>query len=214
MPASRRHTSIAGGLALALALAAGPSASAQDAAPEQVVNDLLAAVEAKDFSNLGGFFCAEFADQASSLDLSSITASLPEGMDVNTLLDAVTLDAELSSLEVISQTETEAVVHAVGTLVTGIDGTKLAPLVEALLGTSGQEVTEDMVTMMTDMLASELSSASETITIDEEITVVPGDAGGWVICDSLMDATASPMPAASAAAVEPAASPVASAAAG
>ena len=112
-----------------------------------------------------------------------MAAGLPEGTDAQALLDAFILDTEVASVEVVSQTDTEAVVKLVGTMSMDINVDALAPFIESMLAASGQEVTPDMVEMMTGMLSAEFTA--ESTDIDEEITLVPGDTMAWLICDEL-----------------------------
>ena len=187
-----RMTIVSSGIVLALSLISAPVALAQEDGPDVTVQNLLAAIEAKDFEALPSFFCEEFAAQAATFDLSGLAGTLPEGTDAQSLLDAFILDTEVASVEVVSQSDTEAVVKLVATMSMGIDTEALAPFIEGLLAATGQEVTPDMVEMMTGMLASEFSA--ETTDIDEEITLVPGEAMPWLICSELGggDAEASP----------------------
>jgi hypothetical protein len=188
----------AGSLALAASLVAGPATLAQDG-PEATIEGFLAAVEAKDFEALPTNFSAEFADQVSDFDISSLVADLPEGTDPQSILDAFVLDAEIQSLELVSESDAEAIVKLVGTLSMSVDTTALGPLVEGLLEASGVEVTPDMVEMMMGLMAEEFATTESTV-IDEEITLAPGETMPWVICDELGS--------------EPEASPAASADAG
>jgi hypothetical protein len=173
----------AGSLALAASLVAGPAALAQDG-PEATIEGFLAAVEAKDFEALPTYFCAEFADQVADFDISSLVADLPEGTDPQSILDAFVLDAEIETLELVSETDTEAIVKLVGTLSMSVDTAALGPLVEGLLAASGVEVTPDMVEMMMGLMAEEFATTESTV-IDEEITLAPGEMMPWVICDEL-----------------------------
>jgi hypothetical protein len=182
-PLRSRGFAVAGGLVLALTLVSAPVTLAQDEGPEATVLALMDAIEAKDFEALPTFFCEEFAEQAAGFDLSGMAAGLPEGTDAQALLDAFILDTEIASVEVVSQSDTEAVVKFVGTLSMAVDVDALAPFIESMLAASGQEVTPDMVDMMTGLLASEFTG--ETTDIDEEITLVPGDTMAWLICDEL-----------------------------
>jgi hypothetical protein len=182
-PVRSRGIAVAGGLVLALTLAAAPAALAQEEGPEATVVALMDAIEAKDFEALPTFFCEEFAAQAAGFDLSGMAAGLPEGTDAQSLLDAFILDTEVASVEVVSQTDTEAVVKLVATMSMGLNADALAPFIESMLAASGQEVTPDMVEMMTGMLSSEF--VAESTDIDEEITLVPGDTMAWLICDEL-----------------------------
>ena len=70
------------------------------------MQSFLDAIEAKDFAALPSYFCEEFADQASTFDLTTLAGTLPEGTDAQALLDAFILDAEVTNLEVVSQTDT------------------------------------------------------------------------------------------------------------
>jgi hypothetical protein len=76
-----------------------------------------------------------------------------------------------------------------------------------LAQTTGLEGSPDpaMVERMTGMIASEVTAPATTI--DEEVTLVPGDTRAWVVCDQLGMASASP--AAFAEAVDAEASPAA-----
>jgi hypothetical protein len=179
-----RITALSSGLVLSLSLVATPAALAQDS-PTDTIDNLMIAVEALDFEALPTFFCEEFADDMGGLDLGSMAEGLPEGVDPQTLLDAFMLDVELTKNEVISQTETEAIVHIVGTMNMGIDVEALTPFITTMLEASGQEVTEDMVEMMTAMMATQIAEEEMSEEIDEEITLVPGESMAWVVCDEL-----------------------------
>ncbi len=179
--------SIGTGLVLALTLASTSTALAQDG-PEVTITNLAAAIEAGQTDILPTFFCPEQAAQAAQFDSSNLVAGLaslglPEGVDVATLAAGIRFDPEIVSAEVISQTDTEAVVSLVGSLSISLDPTAMAPFVEAMLAAQGMEVTPDMVAMMTGMLAGQLGS--EAIDISDEVTLVPGESMPWVICDDL-----------------------------
>src|SRR5262245_14171326 len=99
---SRLRVSAAGGLVLALSLASAPTTLAQGD-PTEVVQQYVTALEAKDFSSLGQLFCPEFADQADMFDVEEFAASM--GADPAALLDAIVMDAEVASLDVVSQSD-------------------------------------------------------------------------------------------------------------
>jgi hypothetical protein len=177
----------AGALTLALSLVGGPVALAQDDGPDATVRNLLAAISAKDFAALPTYFCDEYAAQAAGFDLSALAGQLPEGTDPQALLDAFQITTDLQSADVVSQTADEAVVKLVATLSMSVDAEKLAPFVASMIAsTTGLEGSPDpaMIEGMTAMIASSLADATDT-TIDEEITLVPGEAMPWVICDQL-----------------------------
>jgi hypothetical protein len=200
---ARPRVAAAGGLVLALSLAASPAALAQGT-PEQVLTDFMAAIEAKDFGNLAGFFCPEHADQATAFDVAGLAAALP-GVDPSAILDAITLDTELTSLEVVSQSDSEAIVKAEGSISTGMDAEKLGPFVAAILAASGASPPPEMVETMTTMLTADMEPT--VISISEEVTMTPDGAGGWVICDELGGETVSPEASMAATESAPAAEP-------
>jgi hypothetical protein len=217
-----RVAAISGGLVVALSLVSVPAALAQEEGPDATVQNFLAAIEAKDFEALPAFFCEEFAAQADMFDLSTLAGTLPEGTDAQALLDAFILDTEVASVEVISQSDSEAVVKLAATLSMSIDSEALAPFIMSMLGATGLQGSPDpgaspdpamlaMIAMMTDTITSELTA--ETTDIDEEITLVPGETMPWLICDELGGADASPAASGDPAMADPMASPEASPAA-
>jgi hypothetical protein len=218
-----RVAAISSGLVVALTLVSVPAALAQEEGPDVTVQNLLTAIEAKDFEALPAFFCEEFASQADAFDLSALAGTLPEGTDAQSLLDAFILDTEVASLEVISQSDSEAVVKLVATMSMSIDSEALAPFIMSMLGATGLQGSPDpgaspdpamlaMIAMMTDTITSELTA--ETTDIDEEITLVPGETMPWLICDELGgSADASPAASGDPAMADPMASPEASPAA-
>jgi len=177
-----RLAALAGSVALSVALVSAPAVLAQDG-PEATVEALLAAIEAKDFEALPTFFCAEFAEQASAFDMSALTEGMPPGMDATALLDAFILDTEIATLEVLSQTDTEATVKLEGSLSMDIDVEAMAPFIEALVEMSGLEVTPETVEMFSGLMMSEFEA--ESTEISEEITLVPGETMAWVVCSEL-----------------------------
>jgi hypothetical protein len=177
-----RLAAVSASLALSLALVSVPAALAQDG-PEATVEGLLAAIEAKDFEALPTFFCEEFAGAMGAFDLSALTEGMPEGMDASTLLDAFIIDTEIASMEVLSQTDAEAIVQVEGSMSMDIDAEAMVPFIEALLEMSGMEVTPETVEMFSSMMMSEFTP--ETTVISEEITLVPGEAMAWLVCSEL-----------------------------
>jgi len=178
-----RMVAAAGSLALAISLVSAPVAFAQDDSPVDTVNGLLDAIEAKDFESMPSFFCEEFAAGMGGLDFASMSEGLPPGMDVDTLLDAFIFDVEVESIEVLSQTDTEAIVELIGSMSMEINADALVPFIEGLLGTMGEDVTPDMVQMFTGLMLAEIPT--ESTDISAEITLVPGETMAWVVCSDL-----------------------------
>ena len=186
----RRMTAVAGSMALAMSLALAPGAMAQDT-PQDTIQGFMDAVAAKDFEALPGYFCVAEAAQAAQFDISALAGEMPEGMDVQSLLDAFIFDISLDSMDVVSETETEAVVHVVGSMAMDLDQEALVPFVEAVIEMSGMEVDDATVQMFMGIVASEFEAQAETI--DADITLVPGD-NGWLICSNLDFGAAPPWP--------------------
>ena len=176
-----RMTAVAGSMALSMSLALAPAAMAQDG-PEATIQGFMDAVAAKDFEALPGYFCEAEAEQAAQFDMAALAGEMPEGMDVSTLLDAFIFDVSLDSLEVVSESETEATVRVVGSMGMDIDADALLPFVETVIEMSGMEADEATVAMFMDIVASEFEAEVEEI--DDEVTLVSED-GAWRICSDL-----------------------------
>jgi len=182
MDTTRARATLAGGMALTMSLALAPATMAQDT-PESAVQAFMDAVAAKDFEALPGFFCEEQADQAAQFDISALAGEMPEGFDVQSLLDAFIFDIQLDTLETVSESDTEAVVHIVGSIGMDVDQEALVPFVQGILEMSGMEADEAMVQMVMASMMSEFETQSEDI--DAEITLVPSEDGAWQICSDL-----------------------------
>jgi hypothetical protein len=176
-----RMAAIAGSMALALSVMATPAVMAQDG-PEATIQGFMDAVVAKDVAALPTFFCEAEADQAARFDMSALTGDM-EGLDVQSVLDAVIFDVQLDSLEVTSQTDTEAIVHIVGSMSIDIDPEPLVPLFEAVIAMSGMEADEATVDMFMGMILAEFEAQAEDI--DADVTLVPGEDMAWLICSDL-----------------------------
>ena len=176
-----RVAAVAGSMALSMSLALAPAAMAQDG-PEATIQSFMDAVVAQDFEALPGFFCEAEADQAAQFDVSALAGDLPAGLDVESLLDAFAYDISLDSTDVVSETDTEAVVRVVGSMTMDLNEEALMPFVEAVIEMSGMEVDEATTDMFMSIIVSEFEA--ESANIDSEITLVPGETG-WLICSDL-----------------------------
>jgi hypothetical protein len=185
---SMRMAATAGSLALAISAIAAPAVFAQDDSPEAAIQNLKAAIEAKDFESLPSFFCPEFAGDMGGLDIASMTEGMPEGMDVQSLFDLFEITVALDSVDVVSQTDTEAVVDMTGSMSIAINEAAIPGFVEPLIESMGEEVTPDMVEMFSGMMLSEFEA--ESTDMSAQLTLVPGASGGWLICSDLSGADA------------------------
>ena len=178
-----RAAAVAGGMALTMSLALAPAAMAQQDTPEDTIRSFMDAVAAKDFEALPGYFCLDQAAQAAQFDISALAGEMPEGMDVQSLLDAFIFDIQLDSVDVVSQTDTEAVVSISGSMGMDIDAEALVPFITNIIEMSGMEADEATVDMFMGMVTAEFESQTEDI--DADITLVPNDEGQWQICSDL-----------------------------
>ena len=179
-----RVAALAASLALSVSLVAAPVAVAQYDSPEAAVQGFLDDIEAGNLAAIGGWFCEEFAAQADALNMSELTASLPEGLDAQTVLDAFKFAVTVNSLEAISQDDTEATVAVDAVLAMEVDIPALEPVIVAILEGAGMEATPEMIASASGTLASTIGS--ESLDINEEVTVVPNEDGTWgKICSEL-----------------------------
>jgi len=177
-----RLAAVASSLALSLSMVSAPAVLAQDD-PAATIQGFMDAVVAKDFEALPSYFCEAQAAQAANFDMAALAEEMPPGLDVQSLLDAFIFDVTLDSIDVISQTETEAVTHVMGSMAMDIDVEVLTPFIEAIIETSGMEVDEDTIAMFTGMMLSEFEA--ESIEIDDDVTLVAGEEMPWLICSDL-----------------------------
>ncbi len=182
-PLSMRMAATAGSLVLAISAIAAPAVLAQDDTPEATINSFAATIEAKDFEAVPAYFCPEFAGSMGAFDMSSLIGDMPAGMDAQTLLDVITLDVAIDPVDVVTESDTEAVVNMTGSISVGINAEALPPFIEALLTSMGEEVTPDMVQMFSSMMESQFEV--QATDISTELTLVRGEDGGWQICSDL-----------------------------
>lgn len=186
--------------AMALVLAAtipGVPAAAQDS-PEDVVNELLDAIAAKEFDRVGDLACAdERASVVAQFDVAASFSDIP-GLDGEAFLEAFEFDVADRSVTLLSEEGDEASVDVSATLTMAMDAEAARPFIVTILESSGVEVTDEMVEQG---LATFMSGTEEGQQLDATVRVVRED-GAWLICDDLSgtdeegsDVEASPTPA-------------------
>ena len=165
-----------------LSLVAAPAVLAQDG-PEATIEGLLAAIEAKDFEAHAGLLLRRVRRPGERARLRAMTEGMPDSPEVQSLFDAIILDVEIASLEVLSQSDTEAIVELVASMTMDVDAEAMGPFVGVMLEMSGMPITDENVEMFTGLMLAEFEA--ESTDISEEITLVPGETMPWVICDEL-----------------------------
>lgn len=180
MRRSRPITALALGAALVALPGAGLVARAADT-PTAAVDGILDALEAKDFSGVGPFICAELREDAlSALDISAALGELPPGVDAAAFLDALTISLDGRSTALVREEGDTAAVAVTGTMRVAIDEAAAETFVRAVLEASGQPATDEMVAMTVPML---LELFAEGTDMSEELDVIRED-GEWVVCDT------------------------------
>lgn len=173
-----RMTAIAGSMALAMSLAATPAMAQDD--PADTFTDFAEAFQSMDLVALPTFFCAEQADSLGGIGMADLATGVPTGMEF--LLDAISIDFQIESVEVLSQSETEAVVDVAATAAMEFDIEAVMPVLAGML--EGLGASEEEIEQLQAEMAAEIPEA-ETLEIAGEITMVPGEERAWVICSDL-----------------------------
>jgi hypothetical protein len=181
----RRRSAATWFLALGLALTAavpGVPATAQET-PEDVVNQLLDTIAAKEFDRVGDLACAdERASVVAQFDVAASFSDIP-GLDGEAFLEAFEFSVEDRSVTLLSQEGDEASVDISATLAMSMDAEAARPFIVTILESSGVEVTDEMIEQG---LATFMSGTEEGQQLDATVRVVRED-GAWLICDDLSD---------------------------
>jgi hypothetical protein len=163
--------------------AIGPSSTD----PLATVNALLDIVIGRRFDQVASYACpASAASLDQHLDFAAgIAPSLPAGMDVQGLIDAMTLSIPDRSLSLVSSQGTTAIVDFRGTLTIAVDQEVLRPWVKALLVASGQDSSDASVDASIPTIANSFGPAQD---ISRQIQLTDTN-GLWLICDPSLTPT-------------------------
>jgi hypothetical protein len=189
------------GLVVAAQAVAGvPASTIAQAGPEVPVLGLFSAIEEKRFDDVPSYFCPAYAGDAADLDLAaSLTGSMPEGIDPQAVLDALSFEVTGLSgtgepvISILSEEPDGRIVLGVEALVrAGIDPETSGPfvrsLVEVTLAEQGMEANAELVDAMMTIVEAQLDEQFQTSeAINKVIWVSADDRGGWLICSSLGD---------------------------
>jgi hypothetical protein len=168
-------------LVLGLGLAACAPSAAVDG-PVGVVNQAIDLAAKKDIDGLRGLACAgQEAMIEDQLGLSSgfDMGSLMPGLDMQALLDAVSVDVkELEAGEAVIDGDT-AEVPVAGTVKVTFDKAAMRPILQHVLEQNGTTMTDDQL----DALLDSLESYGSDLPVDEVVGLVREN-GAWKICQS------------------------------
>ncbi len=175
-----RMAAITGSLALTATLLAAPAALAQDEGPEAAFQDFADTFASLDLAALPTYFCADQAVGLGGLGVAELVEGIPPGLEF--MLDAFDIQIDFESLDVVSQTDTEAVVDVVATMSTGFDVEGIMPMFVGLMESLGASE-EEIAQMQAETLGE--VPVSETARLEGQVTLVPGETRSWVICSDL-----------------------------
>jgi hypothetical protein len=172
-------------VALALAAAgvlAACSPSAPADSPTGVVKQAIDLAAAKDVDGLRALACAgqeAMIDEQLGLSGGMDLGALLPGLDMQALLDAVTVDVqELEAGEAVVNGDM-AEVPVVGTVKVTFNKEAMRPILAQVLEQSGTTMTEDQLNALLDSL----EAYGSDLPVDEVVGLVRED-GAWKICQS------------------------------
>jgi hypothetical protein len=163
-------------------------ASASD--PVATVNSLLDIVIGRRFDQVVAYACAaSAADLNSHLNIGAALApTLPPGIDVQGLIDTMTLSIPDRSLTLVSKDASNATVNVKGTLNVDVDEEAMRPWAKELLVAAGEDSSDASVESAIGTIAKSLE-VTRDMSRDVTLTV---EGGRWLICDTTLGASPSP----------------------
>ena len=165
-------------MVLGVLLSACGGGAASD--PAGVVKDMMSAVTNKQFDKIADFACAAQKDQIkNSLDPASQVGAA--GIDVNKMLDAMTISFSNADITKVSESGDKATVQVKGTLSIKVDREKFKSFLADVMKAQGQTVSDDMLNTVLDQAASQFEKGQD---INSQVDVVKEN-GKWLVCSTL-----------------------------
>jgi hypothetical protein len=162
-------------LSALLTACGGGGAASSD--PVGVVKDAMQAVVDKKFDQLASLTCAAQKDKVTQM-FNPAGALGAAGVDVNKILDAMTISMQNPEYTKVSEDSDKAVVQMKGTLSIKFDKAKLKIVMQDVLKAQGQTVTDDQLNAGLDALAGQMEQGQ---TLDQKVDVIKEN-GKWVFC--------------------------------
>ncbi len=153
----------------------GGGASGSD--PVGVVKSAMQAVVDKKFDQLAGMTCAAQKDKVTQA-FNPAGALGAAGVDVNKILDAMTISFQNPEYTKVSEDADKAVVQMKGKLSIKFDKDKLKAVMKDVMKAQGQDVSDDQLNSILDMMASQMEQGQD---MDQKVDVVKEN-GKWVFC--------------------------------
>ncbi len=165
-------------LVLSALLSACGGGAASD--PTGVVKDMMQAVTNKQFDKIADFACAAQKDNIkNALDPASQMGAA--GIDVNKMLDAMTISFSNAEYNKVSESGDKATVQVKGTLTIKMDREKFKSFLSDMMKAQGQTLSDDMLNTVLDQAASQFEKGQA---INSQVDVVREN-GKWLVCSTL-----------------------------
>jgi hypothetical protein len=165
-------------LVLSALLSACGGGAASD--PAGVVKDMMQAVTNKQFDKIADFACAAQKDQIkNALDPASQLGAT--GIDVNKMLDAMTISFSNADISKVSESGDKATVQVKGKLAIKVDREKFKSFLADVMKAQGQTLSDDMLNTVLDQAASQFENGQD---INSQVDMVREN-GKWLVCSTL-----------------------------
>ncbi len=166
---------------LLVALVAGCQGGPAADSPTGVARTALEKLAARDVAGLRAMACA--GAEAGVLDQlglpGDLSGELLPGVDMNAVLDAVTLDTAALVLQNQVVTGETATVDVRGDIRISFDAERVKPLVKSLLEAQGNPLTDEQL----DALLATLGRAAQELPVDQTVGLVR-EGGAWKLCSA------------------------------
>ncbi len=162
-------------LVLSALLSACGGGAASD--PAGVVKDMMQAVTQKDLNKVADFACAAQKDQIKNAFNPAGAFNVP-GMDVQKVLDAMTIGFSNAEYNKVSESGDKASVQVKGKMTITIDKEKFKGIFAAVLKAQGQDATDQMVSGLIDQFATQFEQGQD---VNNTVNLVKEN-GKWVVC--------------------------------
>lgn len=171
----------AGLVVLAVSIAACKGDGPQPSGPSAVVIDAVYKAGAKDIAGLRALSCAGQEDTIRSLVglPSSVTGALLPGVDLQTVIDAVTIDTSDVKVGDAVVTGDTAEVPVTGSVRVTFIATAMRPIVEKLMADRGTPMSSPQL----DALLQGLQDYGQDVPLNQEVRLVR-EAGTWKVCQA------------------------------
>lgn len=168
-------------LLLVAALVAGCQSGPAADSPTGVVRTALEKLAARDVDALRAMACAGAEEGVlDQLGLpGDLSGELLPGVDMNAVLDAVTLDTTSLVLQNEVVTGETASVDVRGDIRISFDAERVKPLVKSLLEAQGNPLTDEQL----DALLVTLGRAAQDLPVDQTVGLVR-EGGAWKLCSA------------------------------